>query len=118
MLLAEILHSCADAGIAEAAVASIGGPFAARMRLEAARSEMSLGALTGSLVSGFAAEAGERDWRELTASMARADQPVLTGVQLMAERMLARRAHQPRPRALRDAPSPRPAAAPAAVCTL
>lgn len=102
MLMAEILHSCADEGIAAAAVASIGGSFAAAIRAEAARSGLSVGALTGSLVSGFARNASERDWRELAAAMAGADHPVLSGLQAMAERALRHREHAVRLRPARD----------------
>lgn len=123
MLMAEILHSCADEGIAEAAVASIGGAFASEMRAEAARSGLSVGALTGDLISGFAIDATERDWRQLAAGMEGADHPVLRGVQSMAEAMLRRR-HRPSPSSRRPPretpPAPHPAATPGAAssCTL
>ena len=99
MLTADILHSCSDEGIAAAAVASIGGPFAAAIRAEAMRSGLTIGALTASLVSSFARDASERDWRELSAAMAGADHPVLSGLQTMAERALrhAERATRLRP---------------------
>ena len=117
MLVADILHSCTDEGIAGAAVASIGGGFAARIRAEAARTGLSVGALTSSLVARFARDATERDWRDLAFATAGADQPVLSGLQAIAERMLARRdVAAPRP-SLRDAvPPPRPAAPPIAFC--
>ena len=51
MLIADILHSCSDEGIAQAAVTSIGGSFAREMRAEAVRSDLSLGAFAASLVS-------------------------------------------------------------------
>ena len=103
MVIADILHSCTDEGIATAAVASIGGPFAAAVRAEATRSGLSVGALTASLVSGFARGASERDWRELSAAMAGADHPVLTGLQAMAERALRDRERATRVRPARDA---------------
>ena len=102
MLLADILHSCTDEGVAAAAVASIGGPFAAAVRAEAARVGMTVGALTASLVSGFARDASERDWRELSAAMAGADHPVLAGLQVMAERALRLRDRATRVRPVRD----------------
>ena len=103
MLMADILHSCADEGIAAAAVASIGGPFAAAVRAEAGRTGLTTGALTASLVSGFARDASERDWRELTAAMAGADHPVLAGLQAMAESALRHRERATRVRPVRDA---------------
>ena len=103
MLMADILHSCTDDGIAAAAVASIGGAFAAAVQAEADRSGLTVGALTSSLVSGFAREASERDWRELSAAMAGADHPVLTGLQAMAEGALRHRERATRVRPARDA---------------
>lgn len=103
MLVADILHSCADEGVAAAAVASIGGPFAAAVRAEADRCGLSVGALTASLVSGFAREASERDWHDLTAAMAGTDHPVLSGLQAMAERALRQRERATRVRPSRDA---------------
>ncbi len=104
MLMADILHSCTDEGIAAAAVASIGGPFAAAVRREAERRGLSAGALTASLVVSFARNASERDWRELSAAIAGSDLPVLDGLQAMAEHMLGRGGDQPgRARPARDA---------------
>lgn len=102
MLMADILHSCTDEGIAAAAVASIGGPFAAAVRAEAERAGLTVGALTASLVSGFARDASERDWRELGVAMTGADQPVLAGLQAMAERALRNRERATRVRPVRE----------------
>lgn len=102
MLMADILHSCTDEGIAAAAVASIGGPFAMTVRTEADRRGVSVGALTASLVSSFARNASERDWRDLMLAMAGSDVPVLTGLQAMAERALRHRDAVARPRTARD----------------
>ncbi len=117
MLVADILHSCTDEGIADAAVASIGGDFAARLRAEASRSGLSVGALTSSLVARFARDATERDWRDLAFATAGVDQPVLNGLQAIAERMLDRRDVAARRPPLRDALPPlRPIAPPMAFC--
>lgn len=102
MLMADILHSCTDEGIAAAAVASIGGPFAAAVRREAERRGLSVGALTASLVVSFARNASERDWRELSAAIAGSDLPVLEGLQAMAERGLRQGAQPTRGRPARD----------------
>lgn len=111
MLMADILHSCTDEGIAAAAVASIGGPFAAAIRAEATRSGLTVGALTASLVTSFARDATERDWRDLSAAIMGADHPVLSGLQTMAERALRHAERSTRLRPGRDpAPSLRPGA--------
>ena len=91
MLIADILHSCSDEGIAQAAVTSIGGSFAREMRAEAARSEQALGAFAASLVRGFANGASERDWRDLKAATRGSEVPVLGGLALIATTMMARR---------------------------
>ena len=118
MLVADILHSCIDEGIAGAAVASIGGAFAARLQGEAAHSGLSVGAFTGALVRRFARDATERDWRDLAAAMDGVDHPVLSGLQAMAERMLAGRDVVMRRMPPRDAvPLLRPApSAPGSLC--
>ena len=97
MLVADILHSCTHEHVAAAAVASIGGDFAAAMRSEAERSGLSVGALTASLVSAFTTAATERDWRQLTEAMAGEDHALLCGLRTVAERMLRKRAALARP---------------------
>ncbi len=115
MLVADILHSCTHEHIAAAAVASIGGDFAAAMRSAAVRSGLSVGALTASIVSGFAIDATERDWRQLTDAMADEDQPLLSGLRAIAERMLRKRAELGRDPATRRGRVPVPHAAAYAV---
>ncbi|MGI3900242.1 MAG: hypothetical protein ACRYGP_21260 [Janthinobacterium lividum] len=91
MLIADILHSCTDEGVARAAVASIGGAFAAAVRAEADRVGLGVGAFMASLVSEFARHATERDWRDISAAMSGCDHPVLSGLQALAERGLRHR---------------------------
>lgn len=90
MLIADILHSCSNERIADAAVASIGGDFALRVRRAAASGEVSVGALTGSLVRRFVLEANERDWRLVTKAIGGSDVPVLCGLRVIVEQMLPR----------------------------
>ena len=90
MIVADILHSLSDKAVAEAAVISIGGDFAAIMKSQAAHRGVTVGGLTVSLVSGFAVAASERDWRVLMSKMAGQDHPVLTGLRVIAEQMLHR----------------------------
>ncbi len=88
MIVADILHSLSDKAVAEAAVVSIGGDFAASMRSHAARRGVTVGGLTVALVSGYAATASERDWRGLMFKISGQDHPVLTGLRVIAEYML------------------------------
>ena len=102
MLIADILHSCTDEGVARAAVASIGGAFAAAVRAEADRVGLGVGAFTASLVADFARHASERDWRDISAAMAGSDHPVLSGLQALAERGLCHRERATRLKPGRD----------------
>ena len=90
MIVADILHSLSDKAVAEAAVVSIGGDFAASMKSQAARRGMTVGGLTVALVSGFAVAASERDWRGLVSRISGQDHPVLTGLRVIVEHMLHR----------------------------
>ncbi len=112
MIVADILHSLSDKAVAEAAVMSIGGDFAATLKGQAARHGMTLGGLTVSLVSGFAVAASERDWRVLMSKMAGQDHPVLEGLRVIAEHMLHRQGIDvPRARSAVTAPAYTPALA-------
>ena len=110
MIVADILHSLSDKAVAEAAVISIGGDFAATMKSQAAHRGVTVGGLTVSLVSGFAVAASERDWRVLMAKMAGQDHPVLAGLRVIAEQMLHRQGIDgPRARSAVPAPAYTPA---------
>ncbi|UDL95328.1 hypothetical protein LGH83_03625 [Lichenihabitans sp. PAMC28606] len=86
MLVSDLLHSCANEGVAEAAVASIGGSFAAEIEAEAVHAGVGVGALTASHVRSFARRAGERDWRDLVDALRGQDFPLLHGLQVILER--------------------------------
>ncbi len=92
MLIADILHSCANEHVAEAAVASMGGAFSEAFGAAAERREMGPGALAVLLVRRFASEATERDWRHVTTVIGASDIPVLCGLRVILERMLERSA--------------------------
>lgn len=86
MLVADLLHSCANERVAAAAVCSIGGVFACTMQTAAEREGVSPGTLASRLVRGFAAKATERDWRDLHMSLRGHDLPMLAGLQTIVER--------------------------------
>ena len=92
MLVTDLLHSCANDRVAEAAVASIGGDFAMLVRMEAEDGDVSVGRFTASVVRAFAIGASERDWRDLAFAVRGHDHPVLAGLQLILTRRLARSA--------------------------
>lgn len=84
----EIVHSCSNEKVAQAALASLGLAFATRVRGEAEYHGVSAGAYVARLVSEFdsAADAGER--RCIDKAMERADQPILAGLRLIIESRL------------------------------
>ena len=83
MLVSDLLHSCANDCVAEAAISSIGGEFASRMQSAAERRGVSVGFLASSLVRDFARGATERDWRHLVDAVRGQDFPVLAGLQVI-----------------------------------
>jgi hypothetical protein len=97
MLVSDLLHSCANECVAEAAVASIGVRFAAELQAEAEDNGVSVGYLAATCIRRFAREAGERDWRDLLDAVRGQDFPVLSGLQMI----VAKRPRERRPRDLR-----------------
>ncbi len=88
MLIADILHSCSNERVAEAAVASIGGEFADQVRALARRDGLAVGAFVGKLVSRFALDAHERDWRLVVVAIGSDELPVLAGLRAVLEAMI------------------------------
>lgn len=84
----EIVHTCSNEKVAQAALASLGLAFATRVRGEAESRRIGAGAYVARLVQEFdhAADAGER--RCIQKAMERADQPILAGLRLMIESRL------------------------------
>jgi hypothetical protein len=81
--LREIIRTCSNAHVAEAAVASIGGEFARRFADEAARRALPSGALAARLVRDFAASAEGEGLRRVVAATRGADQPILSGLRVI-----------------------------------
>jgi len=84
----EIVHTCSNEKVAQAALASLGLVFATRVRGEAECHGVSAGAYVARLVNEFdtTADAGER--RCIDKAMERADQPILAGLRLIIESRL------------------------------
>ncbi len=85
MSIEEIVHTCSNEKVAQAAVASLGFDFASRVRTKAESHGMTLGAFVARIVREFgdAADAGER--RAVHRAMDRADQPILSGLRSILE---------------------------------
>lgn len=101
MLRMEIVHTCSNEAVAEAALLSLGGPFHDRISLLAGAHDLKPGAYAAALVDQFAADASEDDWYALGNAIARRDMPVLSGLRFILESMIdgieVARAHAGKP---------------------
>lgn len=88
MRVMDVLHSCSHGPVAEAAIVSIGGCFAVRVRSSAAARGQSVGDFTSQHVRGFTECASERDWRLIAARMEKADLALLAGLEAVVTRMM------------------------------
>lgn len=88
MLVSDILNSCAHDQVAEAAIASIGGPFAEAVKTRAVATGQSVGEFAAGHVRRFSSDASERDWRDLVAVMRGEDLALLSGFQVVLLRMM------------------------------
>jgi hypothetical protein len=85
MVIQDIVNSCSNAHVAEAAVASIGGAFERRVRDAALRRGIRPGAFAATAIIGFRARARVRDMEALQKAVAGDDQPVLAGFRMIVE---------------------------------
>jgi hypothetical protein len=74
----EVIHTCSNPSVAQAALASIGGDFMVNFAAEARRRDLPSGSYAASLVSNFAKTADAADWRRASDATRGADQPVLS----------------------------------------
>ena len=89
MRLNEVLHSCSHGHVAEAAIVSIGGPFAHQVRSFAAAQGLSVGDFASHHVRRFSREASERDWRSVAARMRESELSLLAGFEAVMVRMMS-----------------------------
>ena len=80
MILREIVHTCSNVHVAGAALASIGGEFAAHFAHEASRCNMPADALAARMVRNFSAHADVEQWDGVGRAVRGADQPILSGL--------------------------------------
>ena len=86
--LREIVRTCSNVHVARAALASIGGEFAARFAADASRRDLSSGVLAARMVRAFATHAAADERRTVEAVTRGADQPVLVGLRYILARGL------------------------------
>jgi hypothetical protein len=88
MVVQDIVHSCSNEYVAEAALASIGGVFARRVRETACRRGVRPGALAATAVLGFRTRAKATELAALQKAVTGVDQPLLQGFRLIVESAL------------------------------
>lgn len=88
MSIEEIVHTCSNEKVAQAAVASLGVALASRVRTEADLHGLTMGAYAARVVQEFDETAGAGERRAIRNVMHKADQPVLTGLRCILERRL------------------------------
>jgi hypothetical protein len=101
-LIAEIIHTCSHEKVAQAAVVSMGSAFAGKVGMSAGACGLSIGAFTAQAVREFGKSSGETERQAIRNAMYGADQPILTGLQLILSPLIekegcALRAHAQSP---------------------
>lgn len=88
MLVTDLIHSCSNEMVAQAALKSIGGRFAERVRVAAQEKGMSAGRFVAVIVRDFARRADESVREALRERITGDDQPLLTGLRAVLEHAL------------------------------
>ncbi len=88
MIIREIVHTCSNAHVARAALASIGGDFAERFAARAECKNMPAGVLAARLVKDFSQNADEDEWQSIDEATKGADHPILAGLRAILDRGL------------------------------
>jgi hypothetical protein len=88
MVIADMIHSCSNDKVAQAAVASIGGSFADRVRVAAQGHGLNVGRFVAAVVRNFARHANGEAREALQRESSKADQPLLHGLRRVVERAL------------------------------
>jgi hypothetical protein len=86
MIYREIVHTCSNSYVADAAVISIGGEIARAVADDANRHAMSRGAYAAKLVREFASRADDGERGRVAAAAFRSEQPILSGLRYILER--------------------------------
>lgn len=81
----EILHTCSNEKVAQAAVASLGFAFASRVRGEAEGHGVTTGVLVAGIVRDFGKTADADDRRAVVRAMEKTDQPILVGLRFILD---------------------------------
>lgn len=85
MLISDLIHSCSNERVAQAALLCIGEGFAERVREVARRKGMNVGRFVALVVRDFARRADEGVREALREKISGADQPLLNGLRVVLE---------------------------------
>lgn len=88
MQITEVLHTCSNAYVAQAAVVSIGGEFASRLSRAANTHGVLPGVYAAIAVRNFEKSARPEERHSVARAMAGDDQPVLRGLRTILEGVL------------------------------
>src|SRR5579883_1176579 len=88
MLAREIIRTCSNVHVARAALASIGGEFAAEIAAKARETNRSAGVFVAEIVKGFSRDADDDEWYGVDEAGRGADQPILSGLRYILRRRL------------------------------
>ena len=80
MLIRELIRTCANENVAQAAVASIGRRFAGDVQEAADISGLTIGGFTALSVQRFFRKGDEAELRSVVAAMDKAQEPILAGL--------------------------------------
>ena len=80
-LIAEVVHSCSNEKVAQAAVASIGSEFAGKVKATASAYGLSPGAFTARTVMQFGRTCGGEERQALRRMIQGTDQPILMALE-------------------------------------
>jgi hypothetical protein len=86
MIYREIVHTCSNSYVADAALISIGGDIAQAVASDANRHAMSRGAYAAKLVREFASHTDDGDQRGVLAAAQGSQQPILSGLRYILAR--------------------------------
>ncbi len=85
MLVADLIHSCSNEMVAQAALMCIGGRFAERVRVAAQEKGLSVGRFVSVVVRDFARRADDNVRDALRERITGDDQPLLKGLRAVLE---------------------------------
>ena len=113
MLMDELIRTCANVRIAEAAVSSLGRNTCAEIEKAAARHDLGVGEYVAGAVLRFSRSGDERAMRVVACAMSQSHEPILAGLQTLLFLTLAKEAKSAQPGSAESLPG-----LPAFICSV